>query len=210
MNNKCLAKINGSASLKCWALLLLTVFGSAAQAEDVFVTDMLQLEMYATSEISGAPIRRLRSGDRLELIEERGRYLNVRAEDGLVGWVKSLYIVKKEPARTRVNKLEKDYGELEATVKKLRTELDSERAKLAKFRAEQSGSIEAREAIQEELDRLRSDNADMTDKLASYGSSVPVSWLLLAVLLALGGGIAAGWFWIDSRSRSRHGGYRIY
>ena len=72
MNNKCSAKIAGIGSLECCVLTLLIVFSDAVLAEDAFVTDMLQLEMYATSDFSGAPIRKLRSGDRLELLEERG------------------------------------------------------------------------------------------------------------------------------------------
>jgi SH3 domain protein len=192
----------------CVALALLG--GYTAQAEDVYVTDMLQLDMYATAEFSGSPIRKLRSGDHLSLVEERGRYVNVRADDGLVGWVKSLYLVKDEPARTRLNKLEKENGTLDATVKKLRSQLSAEQTKFSGLQEQQSGSVEARAATEQEMDRLRSDNADMTDSLAGYKSSVPVSWMLVAVFLALIGGVAAGWFLIDSRSRSRHGGYRIY
>ena len=105
----------------CVALALFGCY--TAQAEDVYVTDMLQLDMYATAEFSGSPIRKLRSGDHLSLIEERGRYVNVRADDGLVGWVTSLYLVKDEPARTRLNKLEKENGALESTAKKLRSQL---------------------------------------------------------------------------------------
>ncbi len=84
----------------CVAMALLG--GYTAQAEDAYVTDMLQLDMYATSEFSGGSIRKLRSGDHVSLIEEQGRYANVRADDGLVGWVTSLYLVKDEPARTRL------------------------------------------------------------------------------------------------------------
>jgi len=192
----------------CVALALFGCY--TAQAEDVYVTDMLQLDMYATAEFSGSPIRKLRSGDHLSLIEERGRYVNVRADDGLVGWVTSLYLVKDEPARTRLNKLEKENGALKSTVKKLRSQLSAEQTKFSGLQEQQSGSVEARAATAQEMDRLRSENADMTDSLAAYKSSVPVSWMLIAVFLALIGGVGAGWFLIDSRSRSRHGGYRIY
>ena len=61
-----------------------------------------------------------------------------------------------------------------------------------------------------ELERLRSENAQLDSKLQSYGLNVPLNWLLIAVVVSLIGGFAAGWYWIDSRSRARHGGYRVY
>jgi len=192
----------------CIALLLSGVL--VAQSEDAYVTDMLQLDMRATPDDSSNRIRKLRSGDHVNLVEEQGRYSNVRTDDGLVGWVKSLYLVKDEPARTRLNKVEKENEALESSVKKLRSQLSAEQTKFSSLQEQQSGSVEAREAREEEMERLRSENADMTDSLAGYKSSVPVSWMLVAVFLALIGGVAAGWFLIDRRSRSRHGGYRIY
>ena len=192
----------------CIALMLSGVI--VAQAEDAYVTDMLQLDMRATPNESSNRLRKLRSGDHVSLVEEQGRYSNVRTDDGLVGWVKSLYLVKDEPARTRLSKIEKENGNLQSTVKKLRSQLSAEQTKFSSLQEQQSGSVEAREAREEEMERLRSENADMTDSLAGYKSSVPVSWMLVAVFLALIGGVAAGWFLIDRRSRSRHGGYRIY
>ena len=209
MSNRIFSRLASGIFFRTCVALALSG-GYTAQAEDVYVTDMLQLDMYATAEFSGSPIRKSRSGDHLSLVEERGRYVNVRADDGLVGWVKSLYLVKDEPARSRLSKLEKENGALEATAKKLRSQLSAEQTKFSGLQEQQSGSVEAREAREQEMDRLRSDNADMTDSLAGYKSSVPVSWMLVAVFLALIGGVAAGWFLIDSRSRSRHGGYRIY
>ena len=208
INRNILRAASRIAGRACIALLLSGVV--AAQSEDAYVTDMLQLDMRATRDDSSNRIRKLRSGDHLNLLEEQGRYSNVRTDDGLVGWVKSLYLVKDEPARTRLNKLEKENGTLESTVKKLRSQLSAEQAKFSSLQEQQSGSAEARAATEQEMDRLRSENADMTDSLAGYKSSVPVSWMLVAVFLALIGGVAAGWFMIDRQSRSRHGGYRIY
>ena len=76
----------------CIALMLSGVV--VAQSEDVYVTDMLQLDMRATPDDSSNRIRKLRSGDHVRLVEEQGRYSSVRTDDGLVGWVKSLYLVK--------------------------------------------------------------------------------------------------------------------
>ena len=181
-----------------------------ASAETAYVTDMLQLEMYAAADMLGAPLRRLRSGDKVEIIERNGRIARVQSEDGQQGWVKGLYLVPEEPARTRVNKLEASNEGLENTVKKLRSQLAAEQGALKELQQAQSGSEEQRAATEAELENLRSENARLESSLDAYGFNVPVTWLLVAMLIAVIGGFAGGWYWIDKRSRDRHGGYRIY
>jgi SH3 domain protein len=181
-----------------------------AQAETAYVTDMLQLDMYATVDMLDKPILRLRSGDELELLERKGRYARIRSEGGQEGWVKGLYLVDKEPARTRVNKLERSNEGMENTVKKLRSQLSAEQSKVQELQQAQSGDAEQYSLTETELEDLRNENARLENRLSAYSSSVPVAWLLIAVGIALVGGIGGGWYWIDKRSRERHGGFRIY
>ncbi len=196
-------------SLRC--LLVATLFfGTFVQAESIYVTDMLRLDMYPTEEMTGPSMRKLKSGDRMDLLERKGRYTRVRIDGGQEGWVKSLYLVEEEPARTRVNKLEQTNVSLEATVKKLRSQLANEQTAVAELKQEQSGSAELNAAAEQEVVSLREENTRLEEKMSKYASSVPLSWLLIAMLLALGGGVAGGWYFVDSRSRSKHGGYRIY
>jgi SH3 domain protein len=192
-------------------LLVVTLFcGAFVQAENIYVTDMLRLDMYPTEEMTGPSMHKLKSGDRMDLLERKGRYARVRIDGGLEGWVKSLYLVEEEPARTRVNKLEKTNESLAATVKKLRSQLAGEQGAVAELKQKQSGSAELNAATEQEVVSLREKNAGLEEKMSQYASSVPLSWLLIAMLVALAGGIAAGWYFVDSRSRSKHGGYRVY
>jgi SH3 domain protein len=193
----------------CTAMIA-ALCSTVALAETIYVTDELQLDLYLLPDLSGAPIRKLRSGDRMELIERDGRYSNVRTEDGQAGWVKSLYLVSTEPARTRVNQLEKSNEGLEATVKKLRSQLTGQKDQVAELQNQQSGAAEQNASAAAELKQLKEDNADLAAKLDSYGTSVPVSWLLTGLVVMLIGGFVGGWYFVDRRSRSKHGGYRIY
>jgi len=181
-----------------------------AQAETAYVTDMLQLDMYATVDMLGKPILKLRSGDQLELLERKGRYARIRSDGGQEGWVKGLYLVDIEPARTRVNKLERSNQGMENTVKKLRSQLSTEQGKVQEFLQVQNGEAEQRSLTDKELESLRKQNTRLENSLSAYSSSVPVTWLLIAVGIALIGGFGGGWYWIDKRSRERHGGFRIY
>ena len=57
-----------------------------ARAEVAYVTDMLQLDMYATVGMTGPSILKLRSGDKLDVIERRGRYALIESSSGQKGW----------------------------------------------------------------------------------------------------------------------------
>jgi SH3 domain protein len=188
----------------------MALVSSQASAETLWVTDMLQLELYGSADMSGRPIKKLKSGDRLAVIEKGPRYAQVRTDEGQQGWVKSLYLVDKEPARTRLNKLEEENTRLDATVTKLENQLKAERGRLQQLQEQNLGSADQKAATIAELERLRVENEDMMSRLAEYSSSVPVSWLILVVLFAAGGGFVGGWYWVDSRSRAKHGGYRVY
>jgi SH3 domain protein len=179
-------------------------------AETAYVTDMLQLNVYATSDLAGLPVKKLRSGDTVEVISRSGRVAEVKIEGGPQGWVKNLYLVGDEPARTRVNQLERTNNNLDNSVKKLRSQLTAEKNKLTELQAAQDGGDEQRVSVEEELEQLRSSNEQLTGALAAYGMNVPVSWLLIAAVIALAGGFAGGWYWLDKRSRAKHGGYRVY
>ncbi|HHJ19605.1 MAG TPA: TIGR04211 family SH3 domain-containing protein [Gammaproteobacteria bacterium] len=72
------------------------------EAQIVYVTDRLRLSLYREPGSKGGKIKTLTTGDRLTLLEETGRYMRVKTEEGEEGWVTKLYIVKKEPATLRV------------------------------------------------------------------------------------------------------------
>jgi SH3 domain protein len=183
---------------------------TSAQAEIAYVTDMLQLDMYATVDMTGSPILKLRSGDKMDVIERKGRYALIESSSGQKGWVKGLYLVDSEPARTRVNQLERSNKGLEGTVKKLRSQLSAEQGKVKDLKEVQSGEADQLSATATELEALRSKNDKLEVSLEAYAMSVPVTWLLIAFGIALVSGLAGGWYLVDKRSRDRHGGFRIY
>lgn len=198
------------AAVRLIVVIFAGVIPLAGHAETAYVTDMLQLDLYADEGMSGRAIRKLRSGDGFEILARKGRTANVRLPDGQTGWVKSLYIVDEEPARTRLNKLEQDNTNLTAMVETLRAQIADKQARIDELEGDEDSTVGKLVAAQAELDELRDANTSLQSSLDSYGNSVPLSWLLLGTLLALGLGGFCGWYFIDSRSRARHGGYRVY
>ena len=195
--------------MKTLVLALAALLPISAVAETAYVTDMLQLDMSAAADMAGPPIKRLRSGDKLEILERNGRYARVKFGNQ-TGWVKSLYLIEKEPARTRVNQLEKDNEQLESSVKDLRSQVSAEQERIKQLTAAQNGEVAERETAEAELVRLRAENERLDAKLDGYAGSLPLTWVLIAIVISLVGGGIGGWYYIDKRSRNRHGGYRIY
>lgn len=192
------------------ALVIGCLAVTSAWADTGYVTDMLQLELYANQAMTGKPIRRLRSGDSFELLERTSRYAHVKMPDGQRGWLKSLYIVEKEPARTRLNKLEQELSGAKNVVNTLRGQLNDKQVRLDALEGDQSSAVVQLKVAEADLVILRTDRDDLERALSSYGSNVPLSWLIVGMILCLILGGYCGWYWIDRQSRSKHGGYRVY
>jgi len=193
------------------SLSALCIFSGAAHAQEiVYVTDQLQLGLHETVEMNNKALRNLKSGARLEVLDRIGRKAQVRTDDGTVGWVKSLYLIDKEPASFRVNSIEAEKEALQTEVQELKDRLDSSGSKAREIELRLEQEAAQIEADRSELGRLRVDNADMEERLTALGFSIPLPWLATLVIACLLTGALFGWWLVDRRSRARHGGYRVY
>lgn len=63
-----------------------------------YVTDKLRLSLYKSANGSSGTLKLLTSGDQLKLLERRGNYSKVKTDEGLVGWVKTGFLVSDPTA----------------------------------------------------------------------------------------------------------------
>lgn len=176
------------------------------RAETVYVTDELRLGLYEGEQTRGRPFKTLVSGDALEVLERARVSIRVRTPDNDEGWVKTAYVVSKEPARRRVAMLS------EANLQ-LIEERDSANAAKAAAEARIKSlqqDLSIAEAGIENLPALEKANADLRAQLARAGAQVPLSWLMVSAGVALLIGALAGYFWLDRKIRRRFGGIRVY
>jgi SH3 domain protein len=194
------------------ALILVVSLACAAPAgaETAYVTDILRLGFHHAADTSDRPFRTLLSGTELEVLERTTNFARVRAADGQEGWVKSAYLVADKPAQLRV-------AETEAELESLRLEL--ELARSSKIAAEQQLDQVAQQvdvvasssgAVEATLARLKAENANYEQRIELYRGSIPIPWVLGALIVVLCAGFAAGLAWVDYTSRRRHGGFRVY
>ena len=179
-------------------------------AETAYVTDSLRLGLHAAEDTSDQPFRTLLSGAELEVLQRVPNFALVQTADGQQGWVKSAYLVATKPAQLRVS-------EVEDALEIMRDELTRAQGAqaAAESQAEQLGrNIRAREdssdAVLDTLERLKSDTDSYEARLEAYRSSVPLSWVAVALVVALFGGFLAGMWCLDALIRKRHGGFRVY
>ena len=206
--------INRTHLLAGFCLLL---FMAAAEAEVRYVTDDLQLALYEQPGSKGKLLKRLASGTRLELLEEKGLFAQVRAPDGTTGWPKAGFLIKDKPARARLHDLEQRLAGVQGELKEARKRLADQQKELSPLRDEQAALTEklaaSRQRYQRDLRalaRLRAEHRQSHGQQRAASVSLPRQWVLAAAGLALTLGFVLGILWLDWRIRRRHGGFRIY
>ncbi len=190
--------------------ILLALLPLAAAAETAYVTDTLQLGLHRAADTSDRAFRTLESGQVLEILTRDRYYAHVRLPDGTVGYVKAAYLVSDKPAKLIV-------AESHAEQERLAQEITTLKQQFA-GPAETIGALEAQVAEQKatieknlaQVADLLEQNQAYAERAAQYQYSLPISWVGAALAVCLFAGFMGGWWWLDYRSRRRHGGVRIY
>ena len=188
-------------------LILLPAF---AAAETAYVTDNLRLGLHTAEDTSDRAFRFLESGQAMEILTRDRNYANVRLPDGTEGWVKSAYLVDEKPAKLIVaetieerDRIARELEEAKAAFAEPAATIDDLRGQSARLSTELDGA-------RAEIDALRAENASIQGLKEQYRGSVPLTWVAGVIALCLVVGFLVGLWWVDHRSRKRHGGIRIY
>ena len=181
-----------------------------AAAETGYVTDRLMLGLHQAEDTSDRPFRSLESGTAFEILSRDRLYARVRLADGTEGYVKAAYVVDEPPAKLIVN-------QAQAEAERLTRELEEAKAAFAEPAAvidslkSQAAALESElEAAQTRVGDLEENNARYQSRAERYQYSLPYTWVGGAIAVCLIAGFLGGLWWVDHRSRKRHGGIRIY
>lgn len=185
---------------------LLIAAAAPAQAETLYVTDILRLGLYAESATSKKPLRYLTSGTALDVLERDGSAARVRGPDGAEGWVRATYLVAEQPARFRLAQLESSNAALTTELASARHELSAASDSVASLQ----GRLASADDEERTLASLQRENRAMERKIGAMGFMVPASWVLAGLGVSLLLGFIAGLAFLDFLIRRRFGGVRIY
>jgi SH3 domain protein len=189
---------------------VLAILPFVAVAQTAYVTDTLQLGMHRAQDTSDPPFRNLDSGQEMEVLSRTRYYAHVQLPDGTQGYVKAGFLVDTKPAKLIV-------AETQAEVDRLTRELAESRQAFAAPAATIDGLKQQAAELQTRLDtseasaaELGEENENLRNRQSQYKNSMPLQWVAGAVSACIVGGFLLGLWWVDRRSRKRHGGIRIY
>ena len=191
-------------------MLLLLPFAASAQEETAYVTDVLRLGLHQAADTSDRPFRSLESGQEMVVLERSRLYARIRLPDGTEGYVKAGFLVTDKPARLVVDETRAALTNVTAELEALRETHSGAGARISGLEAQLEAATAATATLQADYDTIAEENADYASKMRGYGLALPWPIALGCILVALVLGFVGGYWWIDSRSRKRHGGFRIY
>ncbi|MEO1319536.1 MAG: TIGR04211 family SH3 domain-containing protein [Pseudomonadota bacterium] len=190
--------------------MLACAMQAGAQTQTAYVTDVLRLGLHRAADTSDAPFRSLESGQEMTVLERSRLYARIRLPDGTEGYVKAGFLVDDKPARLVVTETREALAASEATLASVRDKFSGSANRIAGLESDLQGARDAVANLQTQYDDAAAANADYERKMRVYGLALPWPLALGAVLVSLVLGFVGGFWWIDSRSRKRHGGFRIY
>ena len=188
-------------------LILLPVL---AAAETAYVTDSLRLGLHAAEDTSDRAFRFLDSGQAMEVLSRDRNYANVRLPDGTEGWVKAAYLVDEKPAKLIVAETIAERDQIAGELEQAKAAFADPAATIEELRGQAAQLSSDLDEARSQITALREENASIQGLKERYRGSVPLKWVGGVIAVCLVAGILIGLWWVDYRSRKRHGGIRIY
>jgi len=191
-------------------IALLALLPVAVAAETAYVTDNLRLGLHRAGDTSDRAFRTLESGQELEILSRDRNYAHVQLPEGVQGYVKAAYLVFDKPAKLIVNETMAERDQLQAQLEQLRQQFAGPAATISALEQE-SADLKARlDESEARITELDEQNTNLRGRQQQYQYSLPLVWVASALGVCLVGGFLFGLWWVDYRSRRRHGGIRIY
>jgi SH3 domain protein len=191
-------------------LLLFIALPLSAIAETAYVTDQLRLGLHRAEDTSDRSFRTLESGQQVEILSQTRNYAHVRLPDGTAGYVKLAYLVTDKPAALIVAETQAENEKLQQELARTKSQFAGPAATIDALEQQVAEQDAALDEGNRRVAELRTQNEDYLSRQQQYRYSLPVSWVIGATSVCLVAGFLGGLWWVDYRSRKRHGGFRIY
>jgi SH3 domain protein len=190
------------------SVLLLAVCAGPGAADTRYVADQLVITLREGAGNEYRVLRTLRTDTPMEVLEEQGRYLRVRLDDGTEGYVLKQYISPRRPKSERIKELQAEIERLSARAseqaeiieeteqarteaERLREELRIKEEELHEIRELSDDALmldKERKRLQAELDAALEELSKLQEENRTMLSSASVKWFL-----AGGGTLFVGW-----------------
>ena len=160
-------------------LIPLWVPVGSAHADRRYVSDSLIVTLREAPRKDSMAIRKLRTDTPVEVLEESGRYLRVRTEEGEEGWVAKQYMSSEVPKPIIIEGLRKEIDRLKARIKefeeggnpmldKLKAAEQSHLAKVKEFEESAVEIIGERSRLRKANDQLHRDIEHLQKEITHF------------------------------------------
>ncbi len=189
---------------------VLTLLPLLAAAETAYVTDNLRLNMYENADLSGARVDTLVSGQGFEILSRNAQTAFVELVNGKQGYVSAAYMVTEKPARLIVAETQAENDRLMQSLELLRQSYAEPAGLIDSLQQETAHLRSTVDANAERMAELEDENKSYSSRSSRHQYSLPYTWVGGAIVICLVAGFLSGLWWVDSQSRKRHGGIRVY
>ncbi|MFB9887509.1 TIGR04211 family SH3 domain-containing protein [Balneatrix alpica] len=208
------------------SLSLLLMFSPTAMAENEtrYISDVQYVAIRATPSTNSSIVERgLKSGEAVEVLEQRGQFTKVQTASGNQGWLPNYFLMETPASRSLIDNLEGQLKQLQTDRDSLQQQLESLQSQHHNLQQQLSESETARTELAERLQSVDAQLADMQtwetskqemalrlddvqqqlQKTQKAGGHFDWNWFLAGSVSVLIG-ILAGFIlaWISRRKRS--------
>lgn len=186
-----------------WILfMLLSISTLSVSAETIYINDNLFVGVRTEANSREEPLKVLKTGARLTLLQKGKSFSKVRTEEGIEGWVNNLYVSSEPPAKIRIETLQKEHDVVNEALESLK--LDNEEL------------LKEQHRLQEQVNKLETENSEVTTELRELQETKISPWTLyrdyifatgMLVLFLLG--LFLGFRWHRNYVTKRLGGLEI-
>jgi hypothetical protein len=183
----------------------------AAQAETAYVIEQLVVGVSSEPGDAGERIASIKSGDRVELMEQQDDQAHIRLQNGTEGWVKASYLSSDPPLQERLDARTAEVTKLKTEIARLESDLKTVRlAATAPAPAPAPPPPVAEPSRNPDAARPSGNRPLFHSEQRVKAAPSSWKWTAGVGVMSLLLGFALGWRMLDRRIRAKYGGLRIY
>ncbi|MBN1931111.1 MAG: TIGR04211 family SH3 domain-containing protein [Desulfobacterales bacterium] len=151
--------------------ICLVLFSINAQAETMYVNDILEITLRTGPGTDRKIIALLKSDQALEVLKHNKEWSQVRLPDGTEGWVVRRFLKSAPPNRLVMKNLKQENEELKAKAASLFEENDKHKAENLQLNSDLSKNKEALSRLNESYEQLKKESSEFLKLKADYKNS---------------------------------------
>ena len=199
MRNTALTIISG--------LLVILATTSAAWAESTFVTDQLRVTVYSGPGNVEPVLGEIKTGNKVELLQRQAAYSKIRFNT-VEGWVESKYLRKAKPAAVKLREANKELNDVKLELRNLADKAMIMEKQMGTVSQQRDLAQQTQAAREETETKLREALASAETRATMAEAGISIGWIIACIVMLVIG-IAAGIWWEREQNRKRLGGMHI-